>query len=500
MLHHYGIMYADYWALISWDEFASLPDRMADLTPARLKEVAKRYLIDSDRLIMAFEPVAKIEKTTESEIEKAVERFEAENGLTTIVRYDPTAQVFALHVLIKNRWLYDREFGVGAVDLLHQLLDEPRETKTKGKGRSKPKTINQTDRLDELPAKLKIVDNLYIPFDNYYTTPGYSYIRLETLPDRWQEGVNLVAEMMAEVPINEKALKSAFEQTTMAGAKGKRSTTGQGRKKLRNHLFPGTVLSTSVYGDVSELSIDVLMNLKGKYFQPANVIISISSPIAQEQVKNTILEAFSKLPTSETPPLTMEPFSPKNSLKDDSAWRDTVSLDKLQGAVVMGRIIPDVDAGDRPALVVANSYFNERMSSFLRETLGLAYSLGSSVNLHSGQNESLWGYWEIYVATRKENFERAEDGVNDLIVEMSEHSFTNNEVEKLKNAITGRLLMRSMSRIGQAYAMGIGEFYWDEPGYRERLIKEISEVTFKKVEEVVRKYLSSQVMATVIVK
>ena len=489
MLNHYGIMYADIWALISWDEFASLPDRMAELTPSRLKEVVKKWLLGADRFIMSLEPIKEMESVVLDTLQ-SIERFQIEDGPALIVRSDSSAQVFALHVLVKNRWLFDREFGTGAVDILHQLLDE-----TSGKGK-----MSITEHLDDLAARLKVADNPNIPFDNYYTTPDYSYIRLEILPDRWREGIELVADLMIDVPFTEEALRAAREQTTAAALASSRSSINQGRSRLREHLFPETALSAMVYGDASELSPDDLKRLKDGYFQAQNLIITVVGPVNSEDVREVVSQAFRKLPSSGSSPPDFTPISPPDTTEPDDDRRDTLSLGKAQGAVVMGRIIPQIVASDRAALTVANAYFNNRMGDVLRETLGLAYSLGSSLGLHRGDNGEIWGYWEMYIATRQENLERAEEGINDLVQELSEHTFNEAEVEKLKNAIMGRLMMRSMSRISQAYAMGIGEFYWSDPSYRDKIIDEIRHVTASQVEESARKYMKAAKMATVIVE
>ncbi|NQT33600.1 insulinase family protein [bacterium] len=490
MLSHYGIMYARYWALVSWDEFSSWPNRMNNINPQKLREVAQRWLVGSDSFIMAIEPVEMVEEADTVLTESSIERFETVNGPTLIIRSDPSAQVFAAHVLIKNRWLYDREFGTGAVDLLHQLLDEP----TGGKG------SDLKSKIDELAAKLKVADNPWIPFDNYYTTPDYSFIRLEILPDRWREGIDLIAGMMTDIPLTQEALKSAKEQTAAARSSQRRSAVGQGRKRLRDQLIPGVALASPVYGDVTDLTSSDIKRLAAQYFQPGNIIISAVGAVEADLIKAELKSAFTGLPRSDTPPVVQETTLPFSQDIADTALRDTITLGRAQGAVVMGKVIPEIDPADRAALTVANAYFNERLSAVLREMLGLAYSLGSSVGVHPAQEHGMFGFWEIYIATRQENIERAEEEIHVLITAMTEHEFSDDEVEKLRNAIAGRLLMRSMSRISQAYSMATGEFYWNDPGYREQLIESIKHITAEQVEAVVAKYLTSGEMSVVIVK
>jgi len=112
---------------------------------------------------------------------------------------------------------------------------------------------------------------------------------------------------------------------------------------------------------------------------------------------------------------------------------------------------------------------------------------------------NLWGLWEISIGTRPEKLAEAESGIHELLDELKTHTFTQEEVQRLSAAITGRLLMRDMPRIGQAYAMGTGEFYWGDPDSRAKLIRELSALTPEQV-EAAKAWLPMDRLITVIVK
>lgn len=496
-LHHYGIMYAAYWALTSWDEWDSWSRRMADLTPEKLYQVAGKWLLDSDWHAVILKPQLKAEVLKENETVGRMKRYSLESGPTMIIRSDPTASVFAMHVLIKNRWLFDREFSAGAVDLLHRMMVEP----------SGGDEESVTRRLDELSATLKVVDSPFIPFDNYYTTPEYSFVRLEALPDQWRRCVELVGELLDNPTLTEETLESAKVKASTSLQAGKRSAVGSGAKSLKTHLFPGTAWSADVYSDVSKIGLESIKELKKQYMQPRNMIISICGPVEQESVRETLLTVFSRFTSASHSSVGSEQIALLDTSEIDSVFVDSLKLGGEQGAVVMGRNIPSVDSSDQAALVVANAYFNERMAAVLRETLGLAYSLGSSVTFFprsttGGElnNAAISAYWQLSIATRQQNLERAEESIQDLINELAEHTFTQSEVERLKNAITGRFLMRSMSQMGQAYYAGMGEFNWGDPNHTNLLIDGIRAVTAEQVEDAARKYMQPGAMSMVIVE
>jgi predicted Zn-dependent peptidase len=518
-LHHFGIVNAEYWALVPWDDFDSWPQRMALLTPEALRNLTQNWLVGADRFVSSQEPMQDVNGDKAADTDTTiVERFPGDDGSVVLTLTDPTARVFALHILFKNRWLFDREYGVGSVDLLHRMLNEA----TKGDG----KPVAQ--KLDELAARIKLVDDPYLPFDDYYTTPEYSFLRLETLPEDWRAGVDLVVDLLSRSDLNQEALEAAKSQAMTANRGDENNPVKSGRRALRQKLFPDTELAAVVYGNVEGLKLDSLKELSTRYLQPGNMIVSVSSPVDGKTVAESIREVFKKIGGQDAHPTiveiggqdahptnldvggqdahpTGENMDRQNAHPTGEApaltesWRDTINLGKAQGALVSGRIIGSIDADDLPALTLVNGYFNDRMGEYLRETLGLAYSLGSSMETYPAESDQIWIYWEIYISTRQENLTRAEDGINELLEELKIHKFADDEVEKLRNALIGKLLMRDMSRISQAYGMGVGEFRWGDPGRRDKLVNKLKQVTADEMARVVLKYLSEPKAATMII-
>lgn len=165
----------------------------------------------------------------------------------------------------------------------------------------------------------------------------------------------------------------------------------------------------------------------------------------------------------------------------------------------MGALLADIPDTVRAALIIANSYFSDQMADVLREKKGLAYSLGSSLNLLRSDGGKLWGSWEISIGTRPEKLAEAEGGIQELLTALGTHKFTQAEINRITSVISGRMMMRDMARIGQAYAMGIGEFYWGDPDARTHLIERLKAITPEQV-EAARHYLDSSKLLTIIVK
>lgn len=485
-LHYFGILYSQYWALVGWDCFASWEDRLGKLTQTELRATAQKWLLSPDRFVMAVEPA--IQKDTAQAVVGAgvFHKEFLPYGGEVIVRNDPSARVFAVHILLKDRWQWDNRLKTpGAVDLLHRALAEQL---------SSGQPLGACS--EELGANIKTADDPKIPFDDYYTSPEYSFVRLEILPERWQDGVRLLADLLT-APATDKILTVARERVKTAKFASERSPAGAGAARLRNIYFSGQGTSAPVYGDVSKLTAADLEKLRRFYFHPANMIISVAGPTEAKQVvdvvKNVFYIVFTKSTSSSDWPWTPPPAT------CEEVYRDTLALGKPQGAVVMGKILFGISPSERAALTVANAYLSERMSAVLRESRGLAYALGSSVSMWK-RSEDIAGWWELSISTRPENLATAEAGIRELLTELQTHNFTSPEVEKLASAVAGRILMRDMSRIGQAYSLGVGELYWQNPNNRSDLLQALNDIQPEAVQSAARKYLTETGLTTVIVK
>ena len=485
-LHYYGMMSAAYWAVVSWDEFASWNDRMAKTSPEQLKTVTKNWLLSPDRLTVMILP----KSTANTEIKDSFTSAARRSGVglpNLIVQSDPTARVFAVHVLAKDRWLWDRVYQPGTVDLLHRTLGEAAAAGEK-----------LGDRLESLAATIKTADSPAIPYDDYYTAPEYSFVRFEILPGAWKEGVELLAELLLTTPLTDDLVASAKEGVAAGRAASFRNPAGVGIGRFRDNYVGNTSLAAPVYGDVDKVTLGDIQTLRKDYLNPENLIVTVSGPVPAEEAADVVSKAFAVRRKSkfEHP---KDWGKPVRSLRAASL-RDSVTLGKPQGAVVMGKALGDISPADRAALTIANSWFSERMGMVLRETRGLAYSLGSSVNIQRGEKESLWGLWEISISTRPEKLGESEAGIIELLDELQTHVFTDDEVAKISAAIAGRLMMRDMARIGQAFAMGVGEYYWGDPDSRAHLIESFRSVAPESVKAAAAKYLTKDGLATIIVK
>lgn len=488
-LHHYGIVYSTWWALSGFADFATWGKRLSQLTPQMIQKTAQLWFADAkgvQMVLLPYEgsaaPSNSVDSVDLAEKHHNVSKHKTKDGMTIVIKEDPLSRVFALHILVKDRYLWDNKYyGTGTADVLHRVIIE-----------DDPASKNRiADQIDQIAAIMKTHDDPRIPFDDYYTVPDYSFIRFECLPDYWNEGVRIVSDMMSRIPRSEEAFASSMESYNRAKGQQSRSPVRVGRRALVNTLFPNSALSASVYGDV-DVDRTQLEAFRKQYFHPSNLIVSVSSSLNSQEVSDLIEKEFKRISDVSLSPIVRDDdeVSEADGLSPIEDNEIIIKLGHRQGALLMGARIPNIDPADRADLVIANAYLNERVGFVLREERGLAYSLGSSLSLLPSDDDGLCAYWELSIGTSPANIPLAKEGMEEVITEFEQKVFSDEEVTRLSNAISGRAMMRDMSAIGQAYSMGVGEFYWEDPNHRVRILDEINSVTSDNVANVVNKYLT----------
>ncbi len=497
-LHYFGIIYSPYWSVINWDEFDSWPRRILEATPVDVNSSFEQWIAHSPsiKMLITPKPEADVETPEEDrdEAKLASVHHSETNNNTYLIREDPTAKVFALHLLFKSRWLWEKEYGVGTVDLLHRMIWEYVDENG----------MTVSDRLDEIGAKLKTVDSPGIPYDDYYTVPGYSFIRLETTHDKWQAASELLVQLLAEIPIDSSTIINALTSQASVQKSWRRSPMRAAGKQLNAKLLSDTPMSAEIFSDelaeipVAELQ-EKLTSLKINYFHPANTVCSVSSSVPEGE----FVAFYDGLTEKYFPALAEETHNSETIVKKPvgyTPYSETLKLGQAQGGILMAKMVDRISVEDEAALIVANSWLNEKLSMDIRETKGLAYSLGSSIAEFPDDEMNNWGFWKISVSTRPENNSVALSSVKEILASIPKHKFKEAEVEKLVNAINGRLLMRDMSRIGQAYAMGVGEYFRHDPNRRVALIAQLKEINAKDVQNAARKYMSDEGFSLLIIE
>ncbi|GAB4315053.1 MAG: hypothetical protein Kow0074_02430 [Candidatus Zixiibacteriota bacterium] len=486
-LHYYAIMRAPMVVTAGFEFIDELPDRMAQITLADIRQAAATHLTGQDYIATVVAPTPE-ESAEESQAAEGLSnttygKRQLANGMTAIVKSNPDSRVFAINVLGKHRSACEPPELVGISDFVNRMLVSGTTTRT----------ADQISReLTAIGAELTTNDNPYIPYDDRYTTPQYTFIKFATIDEFAPKGVELLADMIGNsvFPPDEVAKVQKQVMGILGMASG--SPRDAARQLFYQSLFKDGAYARPVLGTHASVMAFTSENLKSHLktlYAPENTIVSCATNLDVEETFELLENSFGQIAKG-TPPS----VSPSKPITPSGEVVAHVPMDKEQVYIYIGGPLPGASNPDAPALMVAGDILSTRMRDELREKRGLAYSVGAGIDF-----DREFGWYMGVMGTGKTNYAEARAGILDEIRRMQETLPTDQEVEIAQNSIWGSMLTRQLARTNQAYYMGVHEFLGLGYDYLDHMIDAIRAVRPSDVQRVARQYFDPEnyILATV---
>jgi zinc protease len=379
-----------------------------------------------------------------------VERTVLPSGAVVVSQTNPAGSLTAIHLTVRARSRLDRELaGAGAVDLAHRLLDE---------GTADCDRSCLAERLRELGALVKSVDDPGIPMDDYYTSGRYSFIRVECAAAHGREVLALLADALRG---------AAFDEADLNRVRGQR-LADLGRQQGSARLVADALMDRELYGDhalamkpegdpqsVGAITYRQVRDVCREAFVPRNLIIACVGPQTHAQWCEEVASALPGRgePTPALPPLPVTTV----------ARAATATVGGQLTAIRLGSVFA-VETADERALSLLVGILSDRLAMDLRETRGLSYSVGAAIELEAGQG-TLTAWLNPPTNRRDEGLE----ALRGFIAGFDASTITADEVERTHAARRGRLMMRRLSSLGQAYYLAMAELDGDLSAYARGL-------------------------------
>jgi zinc protease len=233
---------------------------------------------------------------------------------------------------------------------------------------------------------------------------------------------------------------------------------------------------------ISSITQKDLIEFHQRFYSAGNIIITVVANLSPDEITEKINDNFKDISQAELASPAIPEIKPLTSISQVEK-----EMQKEQVYIYLGGVLPGINSPDKEALIVMNSILSSRLGLNLREKQGLAYSVGSSVKLDKG-----FGWYIISMGTRPQNYQKALDGIQKEIQTMKKSSPEDEELEKAKNGIWGSMLMYRLSRINQAFWMGVNEFRGLGYDYDEFYIDKIRAVTKEDVTRAAQSYLDTE--------
>jgi zinc protease len=217
-------------------------------------------------------------------------------------------------------------------------------------------------------------------------------------------------------------------------------------------------------------------------------VVSLVGPIDADEGVLAIRAAFGAMPAGEESPARPPVPAPAAGASAD------VDVGAPQGFLALGMLL-EVPDSERAALSVAVAALSDRLTFELRETRGLAYSVGASLKPWGDRSR-----FEIAMGTRPENLATAEAGMREVLARLHRSPPAPDEIARVVQALRGRALMRRMTRISLAYEAGMEALRGKAPGAERRALDALDGVRAEDVESVIGRRLDGERLARVVVR
>jgi predicted Zn-dependent peptidase len=443
--------------------------QLAKLEPSRWRFSVQFKSDPSDRRRIA---TTRSELVTESESAAPAQPLRERLS----IRSEPGSSVFAVTILIPDRARHELPYPAGTVDLLHRVIG-------KGTTLSSPSTLQR--RLSELGVVLKLADDASIPFDDYYNTTEYGYIRLEGPAASTREALTLLAEMI-KVPVwTETQFAAALENLDTARRSEQRSALGASIRLRAQILGSEHPAARSIVGDPSapQPTSQDLTQLLGRwpsgYFDSRNWRVALVAPLPEAELRLLINDLFELEPVQNADPVAPSATAPQARTPSEPAAGAQVT-------VIAGQAVA-VDDADRAALMLAMRDLSDRMVAVIREREGLAYGLGARVSWLSDRR-----WWlEATVGTRPENKQRVTELLRQLLTELRSSPLSRDAMTRLVAQQRKQEMLDRLAAISRAHRQARLLL----EGIQSPLAidsAQLAQVTAEDVQRVVARYLTAE--------
>ena len=272
--------------------------------------------------------------------------FETSSGVRAYIvpaASDPLVRVTAALPLGR---LYEAEGEAGAAALLTHLLT------TRGPaGASRPPSL----RFAELGTSLSAVETL-----------DATHLSLNVLPEDWQEGLELLVELIRNPDLDAAAVREyragAGYSMPMAGIDG----DGFRPKVELERRIQGYPLAPPEPG--TTVALAAVRALAGRSLTADRVVFGIGGAVSRDEVEAVLESATPGWAPSGEPAPAPAVIAPGES----SSRFHAVDVPSLEGWIAIGRVVGAVPESNRASLAVLRFILAERLNIAAREMRGLA--------------------------------------------------------------------------------------------------------------------------------
>lgn len=467
------------WLLTGTVEFTGHYIRqLQTVTPDDLRATAARYLSPARKTTVSVNPREAEQaellarKAPASKLD--TERITLPNGLTLLVRPDPSLPLVTAHCAFRAGLLAEPSGKAGLTRLASELLTKD------SRARSAAGVASAIESVGGAIGSFSGFNSMGVTAD--VMTPD------------WKLAVELIADSLLEPQFLETTLERERELLLADIRSEKDRPLTEALKMLRESLFPSHAYRFPLNGtaeSVRTLRPDDCRALRDACLTGANGVIALYGDIEVAAVRDEIERRLGGLPKG-TRSFRNAPAAPIIGQPS----RIVAASGKEQAVVVIG--FPGCPLFSDDALIfelIADgcSDMSSRLFVRVREELGAAYSVGAS-RMHGFSG----GTFFLYASTSPEQVDAVEEALNQEIERLATEGFQEDELAPIKRSWHGSHLNRLQTVSAQARIHTLDELYDFGWNHSSVLPQRVDGVTRQDIVRVAQSYFQESRKVTVV--
>lgn len=351
-----------------------------------------------------------------------------DNGVRVLTERIPGVRSASVGVWIRHGAAHDPDGVAGASHLLEHLV-------FKGTRRRSAREIALS--LESVGGSL-----------DAYTSREHTGFQARVLDAHLPVALDVLADLVCEPTLREGDL--ALEREVVLEEIAEVEDTPDdlvfevhGQQLWGKHPYGRSILGST--DTVSEMPLEALRSLHGRYYTGRNLIVAGAGNLHHEAFLEDVTRLFGALDAGEAPVAVAPPGAARTG--DERTVRDTA-----QSHVVFGTALPAHADPARYGLILLSSAMGGGMSSRLfqrvREELALCYSIYTWQSFYRGA-----GIGGVYVGTRPATEERAVEAVRAELDRVASEGLRAEELEQAKQQVKGQVMLSLESTSARLYRL-----------------------------------------------
>jgi zinc protease len=299
---------------------------------------------------------------------------------------------------------------------------------------------------------------------------------LQVLSDRFERGVELLADDLLRPALPEAAFAVVREETIGALRGELQSPAYLSQRTLRRALYPENdpALRDATPETVATLSLEDIKSYYARVFRPDMTTIVIIGQVTPEQARAAIEKYFGAWKAAGAKPETDLPPVPSSkpsvsAVPDASRVQDQVTLAETTGITRSHADYYKLNLGNH---VLSGAFYASRLYRDLREKAGLVYTVESFFD--AGKTRSIFG---VFYACDPPNVSKARTMVERNLLDMQTTPVASDELRQAKILLLRRIPLAEASMESIAHGLlsrSLQDLPLDEPVRAAHQYREIS--------------------------